>query len=313
MKAITMRQYGKPEVLKVEELPKPEPKSGEIRVKVYSTTVTAGTVIARLGSHPDFKAFTPFIRLMMGLFKPRKIINGYEFAGQVDGVGTGVQGYKVGDRVYGTTTGLDQGSYAEYVCVPTLWKQGVVDHLPNELSYDEGAALPVGAMTAYDLFKKASITKGKKVLVYGASGSVGTYMVQLAKVRGAQVTAVCSSKNATLMEEIGADNVLDYNAASYKTHTESYDVIADAVGKLDKADKKRLLKKDGLYTSISSPTKETMEALKAMTEYVKKGSMKVIIGHTYQVDDIQKAHAHAEKGHKTGNMVIQFMKADSDN
>lgn len=307
MKAICYKQYGGPEVLKIQEIPKPVPKKGEVRVRVHSSTVTAGSVIARRGSHPDFKVFTPLIRLMFGVWKPRNTVTGYEFSGTIDAIGQGVIGYAIGDRVFGTSTGLKQGSYAEYLCVPLAWKQGVMAHLPKTMSFEEGAALPVGGMTAYDLFSRIAISEGSRVMVYGASGSVGTYMVQLAKSKGAYVTAVCSKRNHELLMDIGADQVLDYKSTAYSNHQDQYDVIADAVGKMHKSDKKRLMNGHGKFISISSPTKEEESALKAMTNLVTEGAIKVVIDEIYTINQLQEAHAYAEKGHKRGNVVVNMI------
>lgn len=304
MKAVTNRQYGGPEVMKIEDMIQPQPKAGEVSVLVHCSTVTAGAVIARRGSHPDIKMFTLFIRLFFGLFKPRKIVSGYEFSGQVESLGEGVKSYQVGDRVFGTTTGLKQGSYAASICVPVIWKQGVMDKLPVSMSYQEGAALPIGAMTAYDLLGRTRITKGSEVMVYGGSGSVGTYMIQLAKERGAKVTAVCSQRNTELVKSLGADEVLDYKSKAYVSHKKTYDVIADAVGKMNKQDKRNFLRDRGEFVSISSPTKECMEGLRYMTQLVTKGRLQVVIDQVYGLQEIQKAHTYVETGRKKGNVII---------
>lgn len=306
MKAATIRNYGGPEVIKIEEVSQPEPKAGQVLVRVYASTVTAGAVLARRGSHPEIKALKPLLRLFFGLFRPRKPISGYEFAGKVEALGEGVTDYHIGDRVFGTTTGLKQGSYAQYLCVPVSWKQGVMEKLPETLTYEQGAALPVGAMTAHDLLRKVTITKETKLLVYGASGSVGTYMLQLAKYRGAKVTAVCSHKNMGLVKSLGADVVLDYRSEAYKSSKASFDVVVDAVGKMTKADRKRFKKQDGTLITIATPTKERTEGIKEMLNLVVKKDLQVVIDKTYTLDDLQAAHAYAETGHKIGNVVISI-------
>ena len=306
MKAATYYRYGGPEVIDIEsDIAKPVPKENELLVKVKCTTVTAGAVLARRGSHPDFKYFTPLIRIFFGLFRPRIHIGGYEFSGVVEALGKDVKGYQVGERVFGTATGLKQGGYAEYICVPTAWKHGVVSKLPDSLSFEDGAGLPVGAMTAHDLLGRTKISRGTKVLVYGASGSVGTYMLQLAKARGGEVTAVCSERNRQMVIDLGADHVLDYRSSDYEALAERFDVIADGVGKMKKKDRKRLLKDKGAVISISSPTSETMDGLEAMTKLAETGQVKVFIDKIYDFEEIRAAHDYAETGHKRGNVILR--------
>ncbi len=306
MKAATIRNYGGPEVIQIEEVRQPDPKSGEVRVRVHASTVTAGAVLGRRGAHPTIKVFTPLIRLFFGLFKPRKPISGYEFAGDVETLGAGVTDYDIGDRVFGTTTGLKQGSYAQYVCVPVSWKQGVMEKLPETMTYGQGAPLPVGAMTTHDLLRKVVITESTNLMVYGASGSVGTNMVQLAKYRGAKVTAVCSEKNMELVKTLGADVVLDYRSEAYKSSKVTFDVMVDAVGKMSKADGNRFKKQEGTLITIATPTKERTEGIKEMLNLVVKKDLQVVIDKTYTLDDLQAAHAYAETGHKVGNVVISI-------
>ena len=306
MKVATIKRYGGPEVIQIEEVSQPAPKAGEVRVRVHASTVTAGALLARLGRHPDIKAFTPMVRLFFGIFSPRQSISGLEFAGEVEALGVGVTEYNVGDRVYGTTTGLKQGSYAQYLCVPVSWKQGDMASLPQELSYEQGAALPVGAMTAHDLLRKVTKMEGANVMVYGASGSVGTNMVQLAKYRGARVTGVCSQANSNLIKSLGADEVLDYRSEAYQSSNESFDVVIDAVGKMTKADRKRFKKKDGILITIATPTKERSEALKEMLDLVVSNDLQIVIDKTYPLKEIRDAHAYAETGHKRGNVVINI-------
>ena len=193
MKAIVYTEYGSPDVLKLKEVEKPVPKDNEILVKVFASSVTSGLAFIRKGQHPDSKLFTLILRLMLGFKKPRKSILGYELAGVIESIGKNVKLFMTGDQVFGTTTGLKMGSYAEYVCLPEEWKSGVVAKKPVNMTFEEAAAIPIGAMTALYILKKANIRREKKVLVYGASGSVGTYLVQLARNSGAEVTAVLAA------------------------------------------------------------------------------------------------------------------------
>jgi NADPH:quinone reductase-like Zn-dependent oxidoreductase len=208
MKAIVYERYGPPEVLKLREVEKPTPKDNELLVRVHGTTVNAATVNGRKGIHPDSKFFTIVLRLFYGIRKPKKPILGYEWAGEVESVGKEVKKFKEGDQVFGTTTGLKAGSYAEYVCIPEEWRQGVVAIKPANLTFTEAAAVPVAGMAVLYILKGANIQKGQKVLIYGASGSTGSYAVQLSKYFGAEVTAVCSTNKIEMVKSLGADKII---------------------------------------------------------------------------------------------------------
>lgn len=298
MKAIIVTKAGSPEVLKLKEVEKPSPKANEILVKVKASTVTRGDVALR--KLPRALLFV--VGLLAG-FKAQKI-SGVEFAGVVETIGDTVREFRVGDEVFGTTTGLAYGANAEYVCVPEHSKHGVVAIKPSNLSFEQAAVLPVGGMTALYLLKKANIQPGQKVVVNGASGSVGTYGVQLAKQLGAEVTAVCSGKNIELVRSLGADKVIDYTKEDFTSNGEVYDVIFDAVGKLSKSRVKAVLRKSGKYVTVKSMTKELNENLTYLKKLTEKGALTPVIDKKFSLEDVPEAHKYVEQGHKAGNVVV---------
>lgn len=304
MKAMTYTEYGAPSVLHFKDVEKPVPKGNELLVKVCASSVTSGAIWIRKGEVSGSKVFTVLMRLMFGITKPKRPILGVEFSGIVEEVGNGVTLFKKGDEVYGTTTGLQQGAYAEYVCVPETWKQGVVATKPQSITFLEAAAVPVGAMTALHILKKANIQAGQTILIYGASGSVGTYAVQIAKYFGANVTGVCSTANQELVRSLGADAVLDYIKNDLANCTEQFDLIFDAVGKLNKATWKPLLRKGGTFCSVKSPTAEKREYLDVLHAMIAEGKLKPIIDKSYPFEQLVEAHEYVELGHKKGNVVI---------
>lgn len=304
MKAFIYTEYGAPEVLRLVDVPKPVPKANELLVKVRASSVSAGSLWIRQGKFPGPAFYTLFIRLMFGITKPRKPILGFEFSGIVEEVGENVKAWKKGDAVYGTTTGLKQGAYADYLCVPEAWKLGVIAPKPSQLTFEEAAALPVGAMTALDLLSKANISGGKKVLIYGASGSVGTFAVQIAKYFGAKVTGVCSTGNIDLVRSLGADNMIDYTKQNLAEHPETFDVIFDAVGKLEKAVWKRLLAQGGNFRSVRTPISEKREYLDVLHSMIVEGKLHPVIDRTYPFEQLVEAHRYVDMGHKKGNVLI---------
>lgn len=304
MKAIVYQTYGPPEVLQFREIEKPIPKGNEVLVKVHASTVTAGAVWIRKGEFPGSRLFTFLLRLMNGFKQPQKPVIGFEFSGIVEFAGANVSKFKKGDPVYGTTTDLKQGAYAEYVCIPESWKQGVITRKPDFLSFEEAAALPIGAMTAHQILQKKNIQKGMNVLIYGASGSVGSYAVQLAKFQGAQVTAVCSAANQEFVKLLGADEVVDYRTNDLSQFAKQFDIVFDTVGKLPSSKGKSLLKPGGKWCSIKSMTSERTSYLDEFHQMISVGKLKPIIDRTYPLEEIVEAHRYVESGRKRGNVVV---------
>ena len=306
MKAIVCtKSSGTPEVLKLKEVQKPSPGEQDVLIKIHAATVTRGDVILR--------KLHPVLALLLSVFGVKKMkIPGIEFAGDVADLGSDVTQFKVGDKVFGTTTGQRFGANAEYVCVPETSKQRVLALMPTNATYEEAAPLPVGGMTALYLLKKADIQPGQKVLVYGASGNVGTYAVQIAKhAYNAQVTGVCSTRNVEMVRSIGADNVIDYTKEDLPQADQSYDVVFDAVGKLSRSKGKRLLRENGTFLTVQSPTKETVGNLKILKDLFEKGKIKPVIDRQYPLEAVAEAHKYVETGRKRGNVVVTVASSES--
>ena len=306
MKAIIYEKYGPPEVLKLTDVEKPVPKDDEILVKIDTATVTSGDVRLRSSDFPAI--FWLPARLMFGLFKPKKKILGHELAGIVEEIGKSFTKFKVGDSVFGTTTMLGTGSYAEYICLPQKWKHGVVALKPKNLSYSEASALPIGAMTAIYLLEKANLGKEQNVLIYGASGSVGSYAVQIANQKGATVTGICSASNFEMVKSFGAKSLIDYNKDDYSKGNEKFDIIFDAVGKTTKSKAKKVLRNGGAFVSVKMLTKEKDEHLELIKDLAEKGELKLFIDRSFKLGEIVEAHEYVDKGRKRGNVIIDILK-----
>lgn len=320
MKAIVRTEYGSPGVLKVQEIEKPIPRDNEILVKIHATTVTAGDCELR---RFDISAlFWLPLRLYMGIWKPRIKVLGQEFAGKIEAVGKAVTQFKVGEEVFGPTQ-LRMGAYAEYICLPATH---TLARKPSNISYKEAATIPTGGLNALHFIRKAKILQGHKVLICGAGGSIGTYAIQLAKLKGAIVTCVDSLEKLEQLRAIGADQVIDHRAEDFAKNGETYDVIIDVVGKTSYSESLRSLKAYGryilgnpgfiammrsLWTSKTSDKKVifefagyAVEDMVFLSELMEAGKLRALIDKCYPLEKVPEAHKYVEKGYKTGNAVI---------
>lgn len=304
MKAVICTKYGPPEVLQIQDVPKPIPKDSQILVKIVATAVNSGDVRVRA---LDVKGFMKTVmRFVLGFSKPRKPILGTVFSGIVEQVGKNVSNFKIGDEVYGIT-GFKFGTYAEYIAVSD---KSVVVKKPSNATFEEAAAICFGGQTAYYFLEKANVSKkaNLKILVYGATGAVGTAAIQIAKYHNAEVTAVCSEQGKELVKELGADKIILYNKEDYTKTAEKFDIIFDAVGKITKKQCGHLLNHGGIFKSVESfeMASEEIEQLNFLRELFEKGKYKATIDRTYSIDEVVAAHRYVDTGRKKGNVVLKI-------
>ncbi|GAB1795065.1 NAD(P)-dependent alcohol dehydrogenase [Priestia megaterium] len=300
MKAMVCTKYGKPDVLQLEEVEKPIPKENEILIKIHATTVTSGDCRVRSFNSP-LLLWLP-MRIVLGLRKPRKSILGVELAGEVEDVGKNVTRFKKGDQLF-AMTGMKFGGYAEYICLP---EKGTIAVKPENVTHEEAASISFGGTTALHFFRKGNIQAGQKVLIYGASGAVGTAAVQLASYYGAEVTGVCSAKNSELVKSLGADYVIDYQNEDFNKKEERYNLIFDAIGKITKNQCKGALALNGRFVSVEGQgiAKVQTEDLLLLKKLMEEGRIKSVIDRCYSLEQIPAAHEYVETGHKIGSVVV---------
>jgi len=310
LKAIVCTHYGPPEVLQLKEVEKPVCRDNEVLIKVHATAVTVSDCLVRSGK-VSVLLWIP-MRIFVGFKRPRNPVLGLELAGEIEATGKEVQRFKKGDQVF-AFTGKRFGAYAEYTCLPEdglcMPQDSIMALKPCNVSYEEAAAAPSRGTIAWYFLRKGNIRKGQKVLIYGASGGVGTFAVQLARYFGAEVTGVCSTANRELVKSLGADTLIDYTQEDLLPRGELYDLVFDAVGKRKtsplKLQCKNALTPDGKYLSVDDETpKIPVEYLISLKELMEAGKIKPVIDRCYPLEQIVEAHRYVEQGHKKGNVVI---------
>jgi NADPH:quinone reductase-like Zn-dependent oxidoreductase len=304
MKAVICTKYGEPEVLQIRDIEKPIPKNNELLIKIVATSVTASDCIIRRLNLPPMMKFSA--RLALGFTKPRKAILGMVLSGIIENIGNQHTKFKIGDKVFAHTY-MNFGAYAECICVS---ENSAVWLMPENVSFEQAAAIPYGGTLALYFLQKAKLKKGQNILIYGASGANGTMAVQIAKKYGALVDGVCSTSNLELVKSLGADSVYDYKSKIFQLENEKYDLIFDAVGKKKSSglNYKSALKRNGRFISVDdgNPGKKAVnqENLQILKEMAEKGEIIPVIDKIYPLEKIIEAHQYVDKGHKKGNVII---------
>ncbi len=323
MKSIVWTKYGAPDVLQLRDVEKPTPKDNQVLIKIHAATVTAGDCEVRSMTVPVLYRLP--LWLYIGFRKPTRITNlGQELAGEIEAVGKDVTLFKPGDQVF-ATVGLHLGAYAEYICLPEKQEMGVLALKPANMTYDEAASVPTGALEALHFLRKANVKPGEKVLVYGAGGTIGTFAVQLAKIFGAEVTAVDKGTKLEMLRGIGADHVIDYSKEDFTRNKNTYDAIFDIPGKSPffksintlRPNGRYLLANPGLLQMLLGPWlssrhkqivigtgSQKAEDLIYIKGLIEAGKIKSIIDRRFPLEQTAEAHRYAETGQKKGNIII---------
>jgi NADPH:quinone reductase-like Zn-dependent oxidoreductase len=307
MKAFVCTKFGPPEVLQLKEVKKPAPANKEVLIKIYATTASSADCRIRsfdLSGVPFLQSL--FARLVLGISKPRRAVQGLWLAGEIEATGKSVTRFHVGDKVYARTPDMKFGAYAEYVC---LSEKSYMALIPSNLTFEEAIAIPFGGVTALFFLQKGNIQKGSRVMIYGASGAVGSSAVQIAKYHGAFVTGISSTTNIDLIKSLGADRVIDYMKEDILADNDLYDIIFDTVGKISFKQIKSLLKQEGKFISVvtSGHAQLRINDLITLTELAESGQIKPVIDRKYPFEQMVEAHRYVELGHKKGNVVIKIV------
>jgi NADPH:quinone reductase-like Zn-dependent oxidoreductase len=327
MRAVVYDRYGPPDVLRVEDVERPFPGADEVLVKVRATTVNRFDTATREANRRSGLAISLMSRLVSGVRRPRHRVLGTEFAGTVDAVGAAVREFAVGDQVFGTT-GIKFGAHAEFLAMPASAR---IARMPAGISFEEAAPICDGALNALTCLKQADLGKGRTILIYGASGAIGTAGVQLAKQFGADVTAVCNTRNLELVRSLGADTVIDYTKEDFTKNGQTYDVMLDAVGKLSFRPSRASLNPGGIFLPTDGlanliwalltrrtrgkkvlfqiPPRQTKQDVLFLKELIEAGKYRPVIDRRYRLEDVIEATRYVETEQKTGNVVLTVSRA----
>ena len=322
MRAVVFDRYGPPDVLRLEDVQRPVPKEAEVLVKVHATTVNRLDCATREANRRSGLALSFMSRLVFGLRRPKQRVLGTEFAGEVEAVGAAVREFAVGDKVFGTS-GLSFGAHAEFI---SIRESGRIAPMPPGMTFEEAAPVCDGALNALTCLKQADLRKGRRILIYGASGAIGTAGVQLARYFGADVTAVCNTKNLELVKSLGADRVIDYTQEDFTQNGQTYDVIFDAVGKHSFRRCRGSLEPRGIYLPTDGfanlilalvtprlggkkvlfqiPPRQTKQDVLFLKELIEAGKYRPVIDRRYPLEDVVEATRYVETEQKTGNVVL---------